>query len=129
MRLIIPIIFLILLAACASFINKSEITQLKEKEGFTYILKKDIDIEGTKLKKGDEIKIIIATGKEWVKVYAHPVRTDPLKTGRYLILYSFDDEYFNKTFNVDQFNEKLEVVVGLKGHTATPEKKIREKIK
>jgi type II secretion system-associated lipoprotein len=115
--------FLLPLCACASFITKPEETRLKEKEKNVYILKKDIDLETKKLKKGDAVKILIATSRGWVKAYAYPVRVDKLKAERFLLLYLFEDEFANKEFSIDLFNEKLDALVALKDEKAPPEKK------
>ena len=110
-RLMIPIVFLFPLLACSVLMTRSEEALLREKEKNIYILKKDIDINDKKLKKGGEVRIVIATGREWVKVYAYPVRFDSLKAERYLILYLFEDEFMNKKFAADLFDEKLSAVV------------------
>jgi hypothetical protein len=92
-----------------------------------YILKKDIDIEGKKLKKGDSVKIFITAGKEWVKVHAYPARANALKADRLLILYLFDDDFQLKHFTMNIFNEQLNAVIGAGDAAPAPEKKIRKK--
>jgi type II secretion system-associated lipoprotein len=123
LRLKLMLFFLLPLCACTSFITKPEETLLKEKEKNVYILKKDIDLETKKLKKGDAVRILIATGREWLKVYAYPVRVEKLKAERFLLVYLFEDEFVNKQFNIDLFNEKLDALVALKDEKATPPKK------
>jgi len=123
-RLMLPVFFLLPLLACASFITKPEEMLLKEKENNVYILKKDLDFESKKLKKGDEVRIIIKTGREWLKVYVYPGGVEKLKAQRYLLVYLFEDEFFNKQFNFELFNEKFNAVVSLKDETASPDKKM-----
>jgi len=123
-RLMLPVFFLLSLFSCASFITKPEEKLLMEKENNVYILKKDIDIESKKLKKGDEVRIIIKTGRDWLKVYAYPAGVEKLKAQRYLLVYLFEDEFFNKQFNFELFNEKFNAVAGLKDETAPHDKKI-----
>ena len=127
MRLTLPVFFLLPLLACTSFITKPEEMLLMEREKNVYVLKKDIDLETRKLKKGDEVRIIIRTGRDWLKVYAYPAGIDKLKSQRYLLVYLFEDEFFNKQFNVEVFNEKFNAVVDLKDEKALPVKKVKQK--
>jgi len=120
-------VFLFMITACDVFVHKADIDLLKEKEKKVYILKKDIDIEGKKLKKGDSVKIFITAGKEWVKVHAYPARANELKADRLLILYLFDDDFQQKHFNMNLFNEQFNAVVGAGDTAPAPEKKIRKK--
>ncbi len=117
------LLFVLPLCACTSFVTKPEETILKEKEKNVYILKKDIDLETKKLKKGEAVRILVATGREWLKVYAYPVKVDKLKAERFLLVYLFEDEFVNKQFNFDLFNEKLDALVELKDGKALQEKR------
>ena len=47
------------LASCDVFVQKESVDALKAYEKKYYVLKKDIDIEGKKLKKGEEVRIVI----------------------------------------------------------------------
>jgi type II secretion system-associated lipoprotein len=113
--------------ACDVFMHKADIDLLKEKEKKIYILKKDIDIEGKKLKKGDPVKIVITAGKEWIKVLAYPAKANELKADRLLILYLFDDDFQQKHFNMNVFEEQLNTVVGAGDTVPPPDKKIHKK--
>lgn len=120
-------VFLFIITACDVFVHKADIDILKEKEKKIYVLKKDIDIEGKKLKKGDSVKIVITAGKEWVKVHAYPARANELKADRLLILYLFDDQFQKKQFDMNFFNEQLNTVIGVGETVPAPEKKVRKK--
>ena len=124
-RLLIPFIAgLFLCLSCDSFfIEKSSVDALKANEKKVYVLKKDIDVEGKKLKKGEEVRIVVSGGKEWIKVHAFPASANELKADRVLILYLFDDDFEKKKFNVDYFNEQLNGIVAVRGDAATVEKK------
>ena len=119
--------FLFMMAACDVFINKAEIDLIKEKEKKIYILKKDIDIEGKKLKKGESVRIVIIPAKDWIKVLAYPAKANDLKADRLLILYLFDDDFQLKKFNMNAFDEQLNAVVGAGDAVSFPDKKIRKK--
>ncbi|OHD66500.1 MAG: hypothetical protein A2176_03940 [Spirochaetes bacterium RBG_13_51_14] len=88
---------------------------IKACEKKAYILKKDVEIEDRKLKKGDEVKIKVAVGSTWVKIHAYPARADDLKADYLLILYLFDDDFTSKKFNRTLFDERLNAVVTEKG--------------
>ena len=120
-------VFLFMFAACDIFVNKADIDLLKEMEKRVYILKKDIDIEGKKLKKGDPVKIVIIPGKEWIKVVAYPAKANELKTDRLLILYLFDEDFQQKHFNMNVFKEQLNTIIGSGDTAALPDNKIRKK--
>jgi type II secretion system-associated lipoprotein len=124
----IIIMLTVMLTACDEFISKADADLLKEKEKKIYTLKKDIDIDGKKLKKGDAVKIVITGVKEWVKVHAYPAQYDSLKADRYLILYLFSDDFEKKKFNLKFFEEQMDAVAAPRGDAAVPEKmKIRKK--
>jgi type II secretion system-associated lipoprotein len=128
-RMMIFLILLFPLLACSSFITKSEESLLKERENNVYVLKKDMESENKKLKKGDVVKIIVSTGYTWIKVYAYPVKMDRLKADRFLLLYLFEDEFPEKKFIVDLFNERLGAAIGAKDDVGLSDKKIIRKQK
>lgn len=115
------------MVACDIFVNKADIDLLKEKEKKIYFLKKDIDIEGKKLKKGEPVRIVIVTAKEWIKVLAYPAKANDLKADRLLILYLFDDDFQQKQFKMNAFEEQLNAVVVTGDAAPFPEKKIHKK--
>jgi type II secretion system-associated lipoprotein len=119
--------FLFMMVACDIFVNKADIDLLKEKEKKIYFLKKDIDIEGKKLKKGEPVRIVIVTAKEWIKVLAYPAKANDLKADRLLILYLFDDDFQQKQFKMNAFEEQLNAVVVTGDAAPFPEKKIHKK--
>ncbi len=123
MRLKLVLFLVLPLCACASFVTKTEETLLKEKEKNVYILKKDIDLETRKLKKGDAVRILIAAGRDWLKVYAYPIGKEKLKAERYLLIYLFEEEFENKKFNLDLFNEKLSAMVESKDESLLLDKR------
>ena len=123
-RLIVPgIAGLLFFASCDVFVDGKGVDAIKAYEKKYYILKKDIDIEGKKLKKGEEVRIVVTPGKEWVKVHAYPSRANELKADRYLILYLFDDDFEKKQFSVNFFNEQLNAVVAARGDVPVIDKK------
>jgi type II secretion system-associated lipoprotein len=99
-----------LATACDVFIVKNDIEQLKELEKGTYILKKDFNVDGKILKKGETVKLKISTAKEWVKVHAYSTKVDELKAERVLILFLYDEKFKDKKFSRDYFNEQLNAV-------------------
>ncbi len=124
-RLFIPVMALLFVCvSCDSFfIEKSGVDALKAYEKKVYILKKDIDVEGKKLKKGEEVRIVVSAGKDWVKVHAFPARENDLKADRVLVIYLFDDDFENKKFNMDFFNEQLNAVAAARGESPAIKKK------
>ncbi len=123
-RLMVPgIAGLLFFASCDVFVQKGNVDALKAYEKKIYVMKKDIDIEGKKLKKGDDVRIVITAGKEWVKVHAFPARANDLKADRLLILYLFDDDFERRKFNMNFFKEQLDAVVATRGEAGVPVKK------
>jgi len=123
-RLIAPAIAaLFFFASCDAFIDGKSVDALKDYEKQYYVLKKDIDVEGKKLKKGEEVRIVVTAGKEWVKVHAYPARANELKADRVLILYIFDDDFEKKKFNMNFFNEQLNAVAAVRGGAAAFDRK------
>jgi type II secretion system-associated lipoprotein len=116
------------LTACDVFVKKTDLDAVREMEKSVYVMKKDIEIEARKLKKGDEVRIKITAGSTWVKAHAYPARDDALKAERLLILYLFDDDFQKRQFNLDFFRQQLDAVAGARG-AAAPDKKTDKKIK
>lgn len=124
----------LLVSGCVSFIAKPDDALLKEKERQTYVLIKSTTSGEKTLKRGEEVKILISSGKEWIKVHAYPARADLLKTDRFLLLYVFDDEFGQKQFDMKYFEERLSTVVAQKGaplpenrDDAAKDKKLKKK--
>lgn len=107
------IIAAVLLAAagCNTFIMKNDILQLKELEKKPYVMLKDASANNNSVKKGTQVRLKIATSKEWVKVYAYPANLDELKAELTLILYLFNDDFEGKKFSRDRFQERLNAIV------------------
>ena len=111
----VSLVLALLISSCVTFIAKPDEARLRELERQTYVLLKGAEAGGKSLKKGEEVKILISSGKEWVKVHAYPARADLLKTDRFLILYLFDEEFNQKQFEMKFFEERLKTVVLPKG--------------
>jgi type II secretion system-associated lipoprotein len=111
-----------LFAGCDIFLKRAELDVLKQKENRVYALRKDIDIDGKKLRKGEDVRIVINSGGDWVKVHAYPARADELKADRILILYLFSDDFKGKKFDPAYFYERLNEVIGERGEAAPPRK-------
>jgi type II secretion system-associated lipoprotein len=106
---VFPILFLSLIS-CASFIKEDEAQALKELERDAYTLQKDIVIAGAVvLKKGDPVKVLVVNSPKsaWIKVYAYPFDKDPLTAPRYLALFLFEDDFQNKMYARDAFDQKF----------------------
>jgi len=110
------IIFSILISvsftfSCSSFIKDEQIPQIKKYENGIYILKKDIGKNNIRLLKGDEIKLYLHTGDNYIKVYCYPAHIDFLKSNRILLLYLFDDDFEKNLFDRKIFSEKLNSII------------------
>ena len=104
----------LLAAACDVFIDKGHVGPLKEREQGVYIMKQDVEVDGRLLKKGEEVRLLLSTSKDWIKVYAYPAKTDSLKAERLLVLYLFRDDFERKKFDPDFFAGQLRAVVAEK---------------
>lgn len=101
-----------LFVACDVFLKRADLDVLKQKEEKVYTLRKDIEIDGRKLRKGEDVRIIFSSGGDWIKVHAYLARADRLKADRVLILYLFDDDFRGKKFDAQFFYERLNEVIG-----------------
>lgn len=98
--------------SCSSFIPDDEFERLRlyeaENETFNdYILLQDITVNEVTLTKGTRVRIVLATGDDWVKVYAYRAEEDLLKSSRTLVLLMFDDEFTDKKFSREKFDQEL----------------------
>lgn len=114
---------LLLVPACDVFVPGKDLGALRERENRIYVLKNDMEIDGKRMKKGEEIRIKITTGSDWIKVHAFPARTDELKAEYLLLLFVFDDEFEKNKYNAGYFNERLGALVADRGAAPVTKKK------
>lgn len=106
----IPVL-LVALVACASFINDESAALLRGYESCEYTLKQDSAEGYPVVKKGQAVRLYIVNRGDSVKVYCYPAGTDILKSERALILYLFEDDFPDKKFSREFFEQKLYNVV------------------
>lgn len=109
--------------ACDVFVPAGELDALRARESKVYVLKNDLEVEGKKLAKGEDVRIRITTGSDWIKVRAYPAKADELKADYVLLLFVFDDEFKNNKYNVAYFNERLGALLAEKGGAPVIKKK------
>lgn len=114
---------LLFVLACDVFVPGKDLDTLREKESRVYVLKSDLEIDGKKLKKGEEVRIKITPGSGWIKVHAYPARSDELKAEYLLLLFVFDDEFEKNKYNAGYFNERLGALVADRGAAPVIKKK------
>lgn len=126
------IVPLLLAAGCSTFVPDEEAEKLKVYESVNgsyqdYILLVEVDRNDLVLNKGERVRIIIVSGDEWIKVYAYRANEDLLKSMRFLILQMFNDDFPDKKFDREKFDQELGKIVekaGIRGSTdKTDEKK------
>ncbi|HSV96974.1 MAG TPA: hypothetical protein VLM75_08580 [Spirochaetota bacterium] len=98
---------LVFLCSCSSFIKDEHVAGLRGYESDRYVMKQNAGREEAPLKKGEVVNIIITTGSDFIKVHAHPVSIDFLKAERVLILFLFDDDFKDKAYDKQYFEERL----------------------
>jgi type II secretion system-associated lipoprotein len=106
---------LVFVPACDVFVPGKEIKALEEREKKIYVMKSDLEVGGKKLKKGEEVRLKITTGNDWLKVRAFPARVDELKADYVLLLYIFDEDFEKKMYSADYFAQRLSALVTEKG--------------
>jgi type II secretion system-associated lipoprotein len=114
---------LVFVPACDVFVPGAEVKALGEREKKIYVMKSDLEVGGKKLKKGEEIRLKITAGSNWIKVRAYPARTDELKADYLLLLYVFDEEFEKKKYSADYFAQRLSALVAEKGAAPVTKKK------
>lgn len=106
-RIAVALLALLVFASCSSFIKKEELPLLREYEKNEYVMKQDIKHGEFVAAKGQAVKLIVATGSEYIKVYAYPSDKEMLKADRVLILYLFEEDFPDGRFNAKFLEEKL----------------------
>lgn len=100
--------FILFLTSCATdIIRDEELPILKEYEVRKYSLLQDVGEGKKSLKIGEKVKLYIVTSDDFIKVYCYPGTIEFLKSERTLILYLFQDDFEEKRFDADIFEEKL----------------------
>lgn len=97
------------------FVADDAFQALKEKEGLTYVLKKDVRVNERSLKKGREIRLVFAVGSDWIKVLGYPAEVPRLKADLVLLLYLFEEDFPGGKFDMTVFMKKLDQIVARKG--------------
>jgi len=106
---------LVFVPACDVFVPGKEIQALKEREKKLYVLKGNLEVGGKKLKQGDEVRLKITTGSDWIKVHVYPARVDELKAEYLLLLFIFDEDFEKKKYSPGYFDQRLSALVVEKG--------------
>ena len=96
----------------ARFVNKIELTQLKEKYNGIYQILKPVDIgNNQKAKTGEKVKLYFMATSESVKVYAYPNKETRETALGHNILYLFEDDFPDIKWSLQFFEEKLKKIV------------------
>lgn len=123
-KITIMLLALMLVPGCASFIQEESRAEVMHLEENTYRAKvtKDTEDKGypfeeLEFKRGQDIRIIIRFGDDWVKVYGYADTGENarLKENRYLILYMFREDFPDNRFDPEYFKEKLFYVLEVRG--------------
>jgi len=101
----------VLVVSCSSFMEKSDEALVKKYEEPLYVMKADKRVNQNVLEKGRQVKLLIVTGKDSIKVYGYPAGEDLLSARRTLLLYLFEDDFESKSFDNKQFERKLYEIV------------------
>jgi len=89
-----------------------DVNGLKGLENDRYQLKTDIYNNGMPvLKSGAFIRVSIQSSSTWVKVYARRSEDELLKAERFLLLYMFDEDFKDSTFDRTTFDKRFYDVV------------------
>ncbi len=105
------LVALLFISSCSTFIRDEHMAGLKKYESARYVMKKDAGREEAPLKKGEAVNLMILTGGDFIKVYAYPASVDYLKAERVLILFLFDEDFKDKAFDEQYFEERLYQIV------------------
>lgn len=120
-------ILIFFLFSCVSFIKDDDIQTVNNFEKNVYIMKKDVFAGNRVLKKDQEVKIIIITDKEWIKVYGYKVDAGLLKGERVLILYLFEDDFSAEMFDMELFMKSLFSIIQQKEVPDDQNNKVKSK--
>jgi type II secretion system-associated lipoprotein len=106
----------LLFAGCSSFIKDedSDSITLKYQAG-EYVLLQDINRNNVIFPKNSQVKLIVLTGDDWIKIYAYNSSEELLVSNRFLLLYMFEEDFPEKKFSQDYLNAELLKIVRPKG--------------
>jgi hypothetical protein len=90
---------------------KDQERSLREAETRTYVMLRDVTAGKKSLRKDEEVKIVIVSTDDSLKVYGYSAAVDRLKAERVLLLYIFSEEFQNEKFDLDFFFKRLHEVV------------------
>lgn len=115
MRKLPLLVFLCLFAAsCSSFMTSEQEDSLRELESYEYIMRKAVAVEKRSLAKNQAVKLNIAHGDDYIKVYAYPASIDVLKADSVLIVYLFEEDFPGVKFDLDFVLQSLDEFVARK---------------
>ncbi len=110
-RIAAALIALSVFVSCSSFIKKEELPLLREYEKGEYVMKQDVKHGEYTAVKGQAVKLLVVTGSEHLKIYVYPADKEVLKADRVLIIYLFEEDFPDSSFNVKTLEQKLSGVV------------------
>jgi hypothetical protein len=124
MRFIITIaIAMMLIMSCSQFIRDDAVPGLVEYETQIFRAKKKADpqdqglpFEELPFEENADIRLVIALGENWIKVYGYRDTGEHAKLTerRYLILYMFEEDFPDSRFDPEYLKKRLYSVVEVK---------------
>ena len=74
-------------------------------------MNKDVEIGGKSLKKDQEVKIIVSYTDDWIKIEAYNSGEDKLTAERVRLIYLFEDDFKDDTFDFKVYQKKIMEII------------------
>ena len=74
-------------------------------------MNKDVEIGGKSLKKDQEVKIIVSYTDDWIKIEAYNSSEDKLTAERVRLIYLFEDDFKDDTFDFKIYQKKIMAII------------------
>lgn len=109
------------LTGCSSFISEDQSNKLSAKyQAGEYVLLSDLNRNKMTFPANSLVKLIVVTGKDWIKIYAYNSNEELLVSKRLLLLYIFETDFPNEKFSQQHLDSELSKLVVLKDASYKP---------
>lgn len=117
----ILIFAVLLITGCSTFIPDAESNKLSLKyQAGEYVLLSDLSRNKITFPKNSILKLLVTTGKDWIKIYAYNSNEELLLSRRLLLLYMFETDFPDEKFSQQYLDAELSKLVILKDASYKP---------
>jgi len=120
----------LLITGCSTFIRDEDSQKITlQYQAGEYILLQDVVRNNVTYPKNSELKLLVVTGDDWLKIYAYNSGEELLNSKRFLLLYMFKGDFPDKKFSQEILDLELSKMVKWIDPSSQSKKEIKKEVK